>query len=156
MLFDDAKSNIREHMFFIGTTGAGKSPSTEKARKEARDSGSLLVDTHLFAQNKGLKAYEHEYARRLFYGTEGMLPRSLRGKKATFITGATSRNTNRLKPKHIVTTCSGVHSDGFPVPELLGQLLDSSRIDLDQQKLLNLMEANKINHPERPKGVFAI
>ncbi len=43
--------------------------------------GDLLVDTEMYREGRGLKPYEHEYARRLVLGLSGPLPRELRGSR---------------------------------------------------------------------------
>ncbi|HGE2814489.1 TPA: hypothetical protein ACGJY9_005103, partial [Salmonella enterica subsp. enterica serovar Dublin] len=48
---------------------------SEQVRKNARLRGDLLVDTEMYREGRGLKPYEHEYARRLVLGLSGPLPR---------------------------------------------------------------------------------
>ncbi len=82
MLFD---KNVECHSFVMGASGKGKSVFSEQVRKNARLRGDLLVDTDMLREGRGLRPYEHEYARRLVLGLSGPLPRELRGKPVTLI-----------------------------------------------------------------------
>ena len=85
MMINLSSNDFQNHSLFLGTTGKGKSILSEGIKRKARKEGVMLVDTKMYREGKGLKPYEHEYARRLSLGIMGALPRELRGKKATFI-----------------------------------------------------------------------
>lgn len=68
-----------------GFVRRGKSILPDLIRKQAKAEGRLLVDLDLYYKGRGLKPYEHEYARRFAEHIQGPLPRELRGKKITVI-----------------------------------------------------------------------
>lgn len=78
-------NKVESHSLVMGASGKGKSVLSEQVRKNARLRGDLLVDTEMYREGRGLKPYEHEYARRLVLGLSGPLPRELRGKPVTVI-----------------------------------------------------------------------
>ncbi len=65
MFFDN---KVESHSLVMGASGKGKSVLSEQVRKNARLRGDLLVDTEMYREGRGLKPYEHEYARRLVLG----------------------------------------------------------------------------------------
>ncbi|NRB79186.1 MAG: hypothetical protein HRU38_11025 [Saccharospirillaceae bacterium] len=72
-------SGDENHSIIMGKSGTGKSCLSEMLAKKARDKDHLLVDTDLYHQNKGLFAFEYEYARRVTECIKGRLPRGMQG-----------------------------------------------------------------------------
>lgn len=144
-LFTDGSGN--DHTFIMGSSGKGKSVVSELARENARTQRHLLVDTEMFCKGSGLKPYECEYARRLVHGLDGRLPRELRGKPATIISGGVraNRRKKKSKPKHLVTTKNGFTLDRELVRDACDQLESQSGIRLNQPQLIALMEEHDID-----------
>lgn len=141
------------HTLIIGKSGKGKSIFTELARQEAKAKGHLLVDTALFREGKGLKPYEHEYARRVIHGLIGRLPRALRGKPVTLISDVSRPKKRKWKPKHMVTTTNGIILDRELVRDASDQLQSLSGIRLNQPQLIKLMEESGIDETLADYGV---
>ncbi|ELF3151664.1 phage head-tail adapter protein [Vibrio cholerae] len=138
-------NNAGDHSFFMGTSGKGKSVFSEQARKNARQRGDLLVDTEMFREGRGLKPYEHEYARRLVLGLSGPLPRELRGKPVTVISDVSRPKKVKRQPKHIVKTVNGVILERQLVADAREQLEMQTGVRLKQPQLIELMEESGID-----------
>ncbi|WP_387691611.1 phage head-tail adapter protein [Photorhabdus sp. RM71S] len=129
----------------MGTSGKGKSVLSEQVRENARQRGHLLVDTEMYREGRGLKPYEHEYARRLVLGLDGLLPRELRGKPVTIISDISRPKKVKRQPKDVVKTANGATFERKLVAEARDQLEMQTGIWLKQPQLIELMEESGID-----------
>lgn len=142
MFFDD---KVESHSLVVGVTGKGKSVLSEQVRKNARQRAYLLVDTKMFREGRGLKPYEHEYARRLVLGLSGPLPRELRGKPVTVISDVSRPKKVKRQPKQFVKTVNGVTLERQLVAHAREQLVMQTGVWLKQPQLIKLMEESGID-----------
>lgn len=142
MFFDN---KVKSHSLVMGASGKGKSVLSEQVRKNARLRGDLLVDTEMYCEGRGLKPYEHEYARRLVLGLSGPLPRELRGKPVTLISDVSRPKKVKRQPKQFVKTANGVALDRQLVADAREQLEMQTGIWLKQPELIALMEESGID-----------
>ncbi|APG80523.1 phage head-tail adapter protein [Citrobacter freundii] len=137
MFFDN---KVESHSLVMGASGKGKSVLSEQVRKNARLRGDLLVDTEMYREGRGLKPYEHEYARRLVLGLSGPLPRELRGKPVTVISDVSRPKKVKRQPKQFVKTVNGVTLERQLVADARDQLEMQTGVWLKQPQLIELME----------------
>lgn len=142
-----ATQDKKNHSLFIGSSRPGKSVFSERAKMTAKAMGHLVVDTNMFRAGKGLKPYEHEYARRLVHGLNGLLPQSIMGKRSTLISDVSSPTPKgrKWKAKHLVTTANGIVLDRALVRDACTELQFQSGLRLKQPQLIKLMEETGID-----------
>jgi hypothetical protein len=142
MFFDN---KVESHSIVMGTSGKGKSVLSEQVRKNVRLRGEMLVDTEMYREGRGLKPYEHEYARRLVLGLSGLLPRELRGKPMTVISDVSMPKKVKRQPKHVIQTKNGVILERQLVADAREQLEMQTGVWLKQPQLIELMEESGID-----------
>jgi len=134
-------SGDEHHKIILSQSGTGKSRLSEMVAMKTRDKGHLLIDTDLYRKNKGLFAFEYEYARRVTVGINGRLPRGMQGKAATLLIDFHHGEDKKCIAKHVVITKDGYSFDREFIKDAIEQLEMSSGIRLNQPQLLELMEA---------------
>lgn len=139
------ENNQSSHSLVIGTNGNGKSVFSEQVRENAINRGHLLVDTEMYRAGKGLKPYEHEYARRISLGISGSLPRELRGKHVTVISEVSRPKKENRNDMHFVTTANGINLERSLVANAIDHLHMQTGVLLNQTQAIALMEETGID-----------